>query len=186
LLIIGFTYSLPLALSAFHIRSALMNMGNPISQALAMDLLPPHQRASFASLQNALGNLGRGGLGPVISGFLQTLGGFQLAFAFTAFTYGLAATMYYRFFRHTEPTWYTKPWAVTMRMRLDRIITDWNAEHPQNVAQISSLTRLRLGYSILRHAEGRGRSIGNVTVRARYRRTHRRRPRHRYTVRQPM
>ncbi len=102
LLTLGFTYNFTEALTAFYIRGALMNMNSPITDALAMDLLPANQRGKFTSIQNAMGNLGRGGLGPAISGWLQALGGYGAAFSFTAITYFIAATLYFRFFHGVE------------------------------------------------------------------------------------
>lgn len=103
LLVLGFTYNLTVALPSFYIRGAVMNMNSPVSEALAMDLLPPNQRTTYTSLQNVLGNLGRGGIGPLISGILQTAGGYGAAFSFTAITYAIAAMLYYAFFHAIEP-----------------------------------------------------------------------------------
>lgn len=118
LLLLAFTRQFELALAAFYIRASLMNMGGPVAEALAMDLLPVRQRATYTSLMNALGNLGRGGLGPAISGALQVLGGYGAAFSFTALTYAVAAGMYFVFFRQAEPDRHTFGWIATARARL--------------------------------------------------------------------
>lgn len=117
LLLLAFTHQFALALAAFYMRAALMNMGGPVAEALAMDLLPVRQRATYTSLMNALGNLGRGGLGPAISGALQVLGGYGAAFSFTALSYALAAGMYFVFFRHAEPDRHIFGWIATARAR---------------------------------------------------------------------
>ena len=108
LILLGFTNHLALALGAFYVRGALMNMGAPVAEALAMDLLPPSQRAAYSSVTNALGNLGRGGIGPLISGALQVIGGYGAAFSFTALTYAVSSICYFAFFRHVEPDYHLR------------------------------------------------------------------------------
>lgn len=102
LLILAFTHSLPLAILAFYLRDALMNSGWPIAQSFAMEHVTDEQRAPLASLEAMLGSAGRGGLGPLISGYLQRLGSYELAFSFTATTYLIAALLYYAFWRNAE------------------------------------------------------------------------------------
>lgn len=102
LLILAYSDSLWLVIGAFYVRSALMNMGGPVGSTFSMEMVKENQRATLTSLGAMLGSLGRGGLGPLASGFLQTQSGFGLAFTLTTATYVLAAGLFYYFFRDAE------------------------------------------------------------------------------------
>ncbi len=102
LLALAFSNNLPLVVIAYYVRSALMNMGEPIIITFNMEQVGERHRATLNSLQAMLGSLGRGGLGPLVSGFLQVRSGFGLAFTFTTVCYIVAAVSFYLFFRDSE------------------------------------------------------------------------------------
>ncbi len=102
LLTLAFSYSLPLAIVAYYMRDALMNSSWPLGDSFAMEQVRDDQRATFASLNAMLEGGGRGGLGPLISGWLQSLGSYEFAFSFTAVTYIIAAALYFKFWRNVE------------------------------------------------------------------------------------
>ncbi|MBE3574333.1 MAG: MFS transporter [Firmicutes bacterium] len=98
LLILAFSRNLGLVVAAYYVRSALMNMSGPVSMAFSMEKVKPSQRATLTSLQSMLGSLGRGGLGPLASGFLQEQSGFGLAFSLTFASYLVATVLFGWFF----------------------------------------------------------------------------------------
>lgn len=102
LLLLTFSYDLRWATVAYYARSALMNMGGPVSMAFALELVAPHRRATLSSLEAMLGSLGRGGLGPLVSGLLQVRGGFEPAFTLTTLCYVAATALYWWFFKDAE------------------------------------------------------------------------------------
>lgn len=102
LLMLTFSYDLRWATVAYYARSALMNMGGPVAMAFALELVPPHRRATLSSLEAMLGSLGRGGLGPVVSGVLQVRGGFEPAFTLTTVCYAAATGLFWWFFKDAE------------------------------------------------------------------------------------
>lgn len=111
LLMLTFSYDLRWATIAYYARSALMNMGGPVSMAFALELVAPHRRAILSSLETMLGSLGRGGLGPLVSGFLQVRGGFEPAFTLTTLCYVAATGLFWWFFKDAE-----RPQSLTTAM----------------------------------------------------------------------
>jgi MFS family permease len=103
LLTLAFSHSLALAVAAYYLRDALMNSSWPLAQSFAMEQVRDNERATFASLNAMVGGTGRGGLGPLISGWLQSIGSYEFAFSFTAVTYVVAAVTYYLFWRNVDP-----------------------------------------------------------------------------------
>lgn len=79
-----------------------MNMGGPIQQTFILEQVSEHQRATLTSLGAILGSMGRGGIGPVISGYLQVVSGFGLAFTFTTVCYIIGMFLFWWFFRNSE------------------------------------------------------------------------------------
>lgn len=102
LLTLAFSYSLPLAIIAYYMRDALMNSSWPLGDSFAMEQVRDDERATFASLNAMLEGGGRGGLGPLISGWLQSIGSYEFAFSFTAVSYIIAAALYYKFWGKVE------------------------------------------------------------------------------------
>ena len=103
LLILAYSYWLPAVEAAYLVRNALMNMSSPLQQTFALEQVEEGQRATLTSLNAMLGNLGRGGLGPIVSGYLQIRSGFTLAFTMTTVCYVVATVLFFWFFRDAEP-----------------------------------------------------------------------------------
>jgi MFS family permease len=61
-----------------------------LNQVFGMEYVEPRQRARLATAQIVVSGIGIGGIGPLLSGFLQVRGGYQLAFSVSAFFYLLA------------------------------------------------------------------------------------------------
>jgi MFS family permease len=99
-LVIGLAFfnSLPLALAALYLRQFILNLQAPLNQVFGMDFVEPQERARLASAQNVVFGIGFGGVGPLISGFLQVRGGFQLAFSVSALFYLLSGSTFLALF----------------------------------------------------------------------------------------
>jgi len=104
LVLLAYSYDLRWVIVAYYLRQALMNMAGPVQHIFVLEQVRPDQRATLSSLSAMLGSLGRGGLGPIVSGFLQVRGGFSAAFTLTAVTYVLGAALFWAFFRDAEKT----------------------------------------------------------------------------------
>jgi MFS family permease len=59
-----------------------------------MEYVAPGQRARLATAVMIAWGIGSGGIGPLLSGLLQALGGFQLAFSVAAFFYLIAGVSF--------------------------------------------------------------------------------------------
>jgi len=102
LLVLAYSHHLPVVIMAFYFRGALMNMAGPVQQTFILEQVEEGQRATLTSLGAMLGGLGRGGLGPIISGYLQVISGFSLAFTFTTACYIVGALLFWYLFRHND------------------------------------------------------------------------------------
>lgn len=102
LLLLSYSYSLPWVIAAYYARQTLMNMGSPVHTAFLMEQVRPDQRATLTSLHAILGSLGRGGVGPVVSGWIQMRWDFTGAFTFTTVLYVAGSLLFYLFFRHVQ------------------------------------------------------------------------------------
>jgi MFS family permease len=91
---LAFLMTLPLALVIITVRQLVLNIQGPLSQAFGMGFVEPRQRARFATAQIVMSGIGVGGIGPLLSGFLQVRGGYQLAFSVSAFFYLLAGVTF--------------------------------------------------------------------------------------------
>ncbi len=87
---LAFLMTLPVALVIITVRQLVLNLQGPLSQAFGMGYVEPRQRARFATAQIVVSGIGIGGIGPLLSGFLQVRGGYQLAFSVSAAFYFLA------------------------------------------------------------------------------------------------
>ncbi len=104
LLLLAYSRHLPLVIGAYYMRQVLMNMASPVSSAFLLEQVRPDQRATLTSLHAMLGSLGRGGLGPVVSGWMQVRWDFTGAFTLTTVAYVLGTSLFYLFFRNVpEP-----------------------------------------------------------------------------------
>ncbi len=97
-LAIAFAGTLPLAVSLLYVRQLVINTQTPLSQVFAMEYVEPRERARLASAENVVFSIGFGGVGPLLSGFLQVRGGFELAFSVAAVFYLLAGVTFLSLF----------------------------------------------------------------------------------------
>lgn len=102
LLALAWSYNLQLVVAAYYLRSALMNMSGPLQTTFALEQVREEQRATLTSLQAMLGSIGRGGLGPIVSGYIQVRWGFSAAFTLTTVLYVIGTSLFWAFFRKAE------------------------------------------------------------------------------------
>jgi MFS family permease len=101
-LALAFLMSLPVALVIMTVRQLALNLQGPLSQAFGMGYVEPSQRARFATAQIVVSGIGVAGIGPLLSGFLQVRGGYQLAFSVSAVFYLLAGLTFLILFGKTR------------------------------------------------------------------------------------
>ncbi len=103
LLLIGFSGALWVSSLAFWVRAALMNMGNPLYSAFAMEQVAERERATVSGLMGMSWNIGWT-IGPFVSGYMQANPeiGFQPIFVITCTLYIVAAVLERRFFQKTD------------------------------------------------------------------------------------
>ncbi|HSJ52286.1 MAG TPA: MFS transporter [Anaerolineae bacterium] len=103
LLLIGFSGIFWLSGLAFWVRAALMNMGNPLYSAFAMEQVAEGERATVSGLMGMSWNIGWT-IGPFVSGFMQSHPdiGFQPIFVITCTLYIVASVLEKRFFQRTD------------------------------------------------------------------------------------
>jgi len=89
-LLLAFITVLPVALVAMTIRQLVLNLQGPLGQVFGMEYVDARERARLATAQIVVSGIGIGGIGPLVSGFLQVRGGYQLAFSVSAVFYLLA------------------------------------------------------------------------------------------------
>lgn len=95
LFILGLSYYLPLAIAAFLIRNALMNMSAPISSNFSMEAVHPDDRSITSGLLS-LAWLFTWGITANIGGYFIENFGYELPFAFTMIFYILSSYLYYK------------------------------------------------------------------------------------------
>lgn len=93
--------NLNVAMLAYVTRTALMNMAGPIGSTLQMELVTDTERATTNGLMVASDNIPRA-VTASISGEMMTGKDFTTPFLFTTFTYFIASSIYYAFFRNVE------------------------------------------------------------------------------------
>ncbi len=101
LLALGFVPVLPVAVGAFWARATLMNMGNPLYTAFAMEQAEENERGKLGAMLGLTWSVGYG-LGPGISGVVQRSLGFPPLFMATGATYLAASLMLQVFFGRSE------------------------------------------------------------------------------------
>ncbi len=87
---LAFIMVLPVAVVVMTIRQLVLNLQGPLSQVFGMEYVDARERARLATAQIVVSGIGIGGIGPLVSGFLQVRGGYQLAFSVSALFYLLA------------------------------------------------------------------------------------------------
>ena len=106
LLVLGFSPILWTVVIAMAVRNSLMNAGNPILNAFAMDQVRPSERATLAATMTLLWSIGWVIGGPYYS-LLQAALGFEAGYTVNFLTiivlYSTATTLYWTWFRDAEP-----------------------------------------------------------------------------------
>jgi MFS family permease len=96
LFMLGISYYLPLAVSAFLIRNALMNMTAPVSSNFSMEAVHPDDRSITSGLLS-LAWLFTWGITANVGGYLiEKTGDYIIPFAFTMLFYILSSYLYYK------------------------------------------------------------------------------------------
>jgi predicted MFS family arabinose efflux permease len=103
LLTIGFAPSFAAASIAFWVRAALMNMGNPLYSAFAMEQVQERERATVSGLMGVSWNIGWT-IGPFVSGYMQQNPniGFRPIFVITCTLYVVASILEKVFFQRVD------------------------------------------------------------------------------------
>jgi len=73
-----------------------------LGQVFGMEYVDVRERARLATAQVVVSGIGVGGIGPLVSGYLQVRGGYQLAFSVSAAFYLLAGVMFLLLFGRTR------------------------------------------------------------------------------------
>jgi len=100
-LTLAFTYRLEVAVFAFWMRGALMNMNQPISRNFAMEVVGAEQQPIANSVLEMSWNLSWM-ISAQVGGWLIDRHGFALPMLVTVVLYFSASNLYFRFFRHYE------------------------------------------------------------------------------------
>ncbi|TQR19065.1 MFS transporter [Psychrobacillus vulpis] len=101
LFITGYTNSLAVASVGFLLRQALMNAGNPIQSAIAMDLVHDKYKGLANSVNQMVFNIGWASTGAISTGLVMAYGfywGYAYTFSITGILYIIAATYFYILF----------------------------------------------------------------------------------------
>ena len=107
LAVLGFSPILWMVILAMAVRNSLMNAGNPIFSAFAMDHVSPAERATLSAAMTVLWQVGWV-VGNVYYTVLQALlgfdGGYMVDFVTIIALYSIATTLYWTWFGRAEPT----------------------------------------------------------------------------------
>jgi MFS family permease len=103
LLLIGFSGIFWVSAASFWVRAALMNMGNPLYSAFAMEQVPERERATVSGLMGMSWNIGWT-VGPYLSGYMQQHPniGFKPIFLVTCSLYILASVLMRSYFQRLD------------------------------------------------------------------------------------
>lgn len=109
LMLTAYTTSLLLASIGFLIRQALMNAGNPIQSAVAMEVVSDKYKGLANSVNQTVFQIGWATMGPIAAGLVMTFGsywGYAYAFSITGGLYVISSTYYYFIFGRRKLTNY--------------------------------------------------------------------------------
>ncbi|MGD8456835.1 MAG: MFS transporter [Anaerolineales bacterium] len=101
LLLLGFSPFTGIAMIAFLVRGALMNMGNPLYESFSMEQVSEEERGALSSILMLSWEIGWA-VGPLVSGFVQESYGFTPLFIATAVLYTSGVAFIWHFFRDHE------------------------------------------------------------------------------------
>ncbi len=102
LIILGYVPILSFSTLGFLARASLMNMGNPLYTAFAMEAVSPERRPTASALMQ-ISWQGTRGVSGIVSGQLQEGPGFSAVFPITIGCYLLASFLIYTFFVRGKP-----------------------------------------------------------------------------------
>lgn len=105
LVVLGFSPVLWTVIVAMAVRNSLMNAGNPIASAFAMEQLRPAERATYAAVASLLWSLGWVIAGPWYSILQGTLGfeaGYTVNFITIIILYSVGTGLYWHWFHPVE------------------------------------------------------------------------------------
>ena len=105
LIVLGFSPVLWTVVAAMAVRNSLMNAGNPIASAFAMEQLRPAERATYAATASLLWSLGWSIAGPWYSLLQATLGfeaGYTVNFLTIIVLYSVGTGLYWHWFHAVE------------------------------------------------------------------------------------
>jgi len=108
LILLGYAPLVSLSVAGFFARASLMNMGNPLYTAFAMEAVEPEQRATSSALMQ-MSWQGTRSFGSFASGYIQEGHGFSALFPITIGCYLLASGMIYAFFVRGRSTLKGRP-----------------------------------------------------------------------------
>lgn len=106
LVVLGFSPVLWTVIAAMAVRNSLMNAGNPIFTAFAMDQVSPAERATLSASMSLMWSIGWIVAGPYYSVVHATFGfdaGYAVNFLTIIVLYSIATWLYWRWFRDAEP-----------------------------------------------------------------------------------
>jgi MFS family permease len=101
LVLTAYTTSLLLASIGFLVRQALMNAGNPIQSAVAMEIVSDKYKGLANSINQTVFQLGWATMGPIAAGLVISFGsywGYAYAVSITGVLYVISSTYYYFIF----------------------------------------------------------------------------------------
>ena len=101
LILTAYTTSLLLASLGFLLRQALMNAGNPIQTAIAMEVVHDKYKGLANSVNQVVFNIGWATMGPIAAGLVIAFGsywGYAYAFSITSVLYLISASYFYFIF----------------------------------------------------------------------------------------
>jgi MFS family permease len=105
LLVLGFSPVLWTVIAAMAVRNSLMNAGNPIFTAFAMDRVSRSERATLAAAMSLLWSAGwviAGAYYSIVQAVLGFDAGYALNFMTIIVLYSIATFLYWHWFRHVE------------------------------------------------------------------------------------
>lgn len=86
---------------ALFMRSALMNMSNPVASTFSMEVVDADRRGKVSSLMRIADNLTRA-VSAAIAGWIMANWNYEIPYFFTAVLYLMASVVYYRAFKGWE------------------------------------------------------------------------------------
>ena len=101
LLLIALPPNIYLVSFALFMRSALMNMSNPVASGFSMEIVDAEKRGKMSSLMRIADNVTRSG-SAAVAGYIMANWSYEVPYFFTAILYCLASAVYWRAFRRYD------------------------------------------------------------------------------------